>query len=194
MDVLLDIDPEFLKTLFEQDSAENSGEKTDDAFLQTVLRLFRIEAGQEKLGFLYPHLKRELIYDLITGPQGNIFVQNVVKIQQAGDIYYTNQWIRQNYKNSFSVADLAGQRNMSVSSFHQKFKSAIGMGPLQCQKKLRLIEARKLMLDGNCNVTKAATEVGYDSLSQFNRDYRKLFGASPQKDMQKIKTCIQKEQ
>lgn len=72
---------------------------------------------------------------------------------------------------------------MSVSLFHQKFKSAVGMGPLQCQKRLRLTEARRLMLDENKNVTQASLEVGYESVSQFTRDYRKMFGQSPKEDV-----------
>lgn len=90
----------------------------------------------------------------------------------------------------FAVEDLAEQSNMSLSSFHQKFKSAVGMGPLQCQKKLRLTEARRLMLDKAANVTDAAMEVGYESVSQFIRDYRRMFGRSPQKDVQEIRDYI----
>lgn len=75
---------------------------------------------------------------------------------------------------------------MSVSLFHQKFKSAVGMGPLQCQKRLRLTEARRLMLDDNKNVTEASIEVGYESVSQFIRDYRKMFGSAPKEDILNI--------
>ncbi|MGI6212395.1 MAG: helix-turn-helix domain-containing protein [Anaerovoracaceae bacterium] len=120
-------------------------------------------------------------------------MQTVVNIQQAGDIYYINNWIKQNYKVDFSVEDLAEQRSMSLSTFHRKFKSAVGMGPLQCQKKLRLMEARRLMLDEAATVTDAAMEVGYESVSQFIRDYRRMFGRSPQKDVQEIRAYIQTE-
>ena len=81
---------------------------------------------------------------------------------------------------------------MSVSLFHQKFKSAVGMGPLQCQKRLRLTEARRLMLDENKNVTEASIEVGYESLSQFIRDYRKMFDAAPKEDIQKLQRQLKK--
>lgn len=81
------------------------------------------------------------------------------------------------------MEELAQQNNMSVSLFHQKFKSAVGMGPLQCKKRLRLTEARRLMMDENKNATEAAMEVGYESSSQFARDYRKMFGASPKEDI-----------
>ena len=77
---------------------------------------------------------------------------------------------------------------MSVSLFHQKFKSAVGMGPLQCQKRLRLTEARRLMLDENRNVTEASFEVGYESVSQFTRDYRKMFGLTPKEDILKLRS------
>lgn len=78
---------------------------------------------------------------------------------------------------------------MSVSAFHQKFKLAVGMGPIQCQKKLRLLEARRIMLDSDSNVTDAALEVGYESVSQFIRDYKKSFGLTPKDDILKIKKC-----
>ena len=76
--------------------------------------------------------------------------------------------------------------------FHQKFKSAVGMGPLQCQKRLRLTEARRLMLDEHKNVTEASVEVGYESLSQFIRDYRKMFGAAPKEDIRNMQRQLKK--
>ena len=76
---------------------------------------------------------------------------------------------------------------MSVSAFHQKFKSVVGMGPLQCQKRLRLTEARRLMLDENASVTEASAEVGYESVSQFIRDYKKMFHTPPKEDVQNLR-------
>lgn len=90
---------------------------------------------------------------------------------------------KQNFRRSFKVEELAEQWNMSVSQFHQKFKNAVGMGPLQCQKRLRLTEARRLMLDEGKNATEAAFDVGYESLSQFTREYRKMFGNTPSEDI-----------
>lgn len=81
---------------------------------------------------------------------------------------------------------------MSVSLFHQKFKNATGMSPLQCQKRLRLTQARRLMLDQNKNITQASLEVGYESLSQFIRDYKKMFGAAPKEDIQNIRKQLKK--
>lgn len=77
---------------------------------------------------------------------------------------------------------------MSVSALHQKFKNAIGMGLLQCQKRLRLSEARRLLLNDEKNVTDAAMEVGYESISQFIRDYKKTFGYSPKEDIKNLRS------
>ena len=81
---------------------------------------------------------------------------------------------------------------MSVSQFYQKFKSAVGMGPMQCQKRLRLTEARRLMLDEGRNVTEASAEVGYESLSQFIRDYRRMFGSAPKEDVLSLRRRLEK--
>lgn len=186
--VMLDIDGDLPEKIFDENTSEPVLSCTDEKIINIVVRLFSMTSSE--LTFMGKHLKKELIFDLITGLHGKQFMQNIIKIQQAGDIYYINSWIKQNYKIDFSVEDLAKQGNMSLSSFHQKFKRAVGMGPLQCQKKLRLMEARRLMLDNSANVTDAAMEVGYESVSQFIRDYRRMFGRSPQKDVQEIKECI----
>ncbi|MFR1843046.1 MAG: helix-turn-helix transcriptional regulator, partial [Oscillospiraceae bacterium] len=116
----------------------------------------------------------------------------IAGIGQAEKIYQANSWIKKNFHNSFAVEDLAKRQNMSVSLFHQKFKSAVGMGPLQCQKRLRLTEARRLMLDESKNVTEASVEVGYESLSQFIRDYRRMFRAAPKEDILNIQKYLKK--
>lgn len=189
--VMLDIDGNLPEVLFDEHSSAVSPPCTDEKILDAIIRLFHMT--QTELSFMGKHLKREIIFNLIEGHYGRQFMQTIINIQQAGDIYYINNWIKQNYKIEFSVEDLAEQSNMSLSSFHQKFKSAVGMGPLQCQKKLRLMEARRLMLDKAANVTDAAMEVGYESVSQFIRDYRRMFGRSPQKDVQAIRECIQSQ-
>ena len=187
--VMLDIDGDLPEKLFRETASALPDPHTDDNIIEVMTRLLGMT--QTELSFMGKHLKRELIFNLITGPSGRQIMQSIVNIQQAGDIYYINSWIKQNYKADFAVEDLAGQSNMSLSSFHQKFKSAVGMGPLQCQKKLRLTEARRLMLDQAATVTDAAMEVGYESVSQFIRDYRRMFGRSPQKDVQEIRDAVQ---
>ena len=154
--------------------------------LEPVARALALLDDEDSLSFMSGQLKREIIFNALRGSCGKQFLQSIINIQQADDIYKANSWIKQNYKESFSVEKLAERQNMSVSNFHQKFKSAVGMGPLQCQKRLRLTEARRLMIDENLGVTDAAMDVGYESVSQFIRDYKKMYGASPKGDIQKI--------
>lgn len=94
---------------------------------------------------------------------------------------------------SMSVEQLAARSNMSVSQFHARFKNAVGMGPLQCQKRLGLSEARRLMLEEGANATQAAMEVGYESVSQFTREYKKMFGASPKEDLVRLKRRLENQ-
>lgn len=135
-------------------------EKADGNLIDAAVRLLSILDEPVQLSYMSRHIKREIIFQALCGSCGKQFLQSMISIQTAEDIYAANNWIKQNFRKTFSVEELAQQRNMSVSAFHQKFKSAVGMGPLQCQKRLRLTEARRLMLDENFSVTDAAMEVG----------------------------------
>ncbi len=159
---------------------------SDNNVISSVCRLFSAMNESAPLDFMGNHIKREIIFFILCGSCGAQFLQSVINIQQAGEIYKINSWIKENFRNSFTVEQLAEKQNMSVSLFHQKFKNAVGMAPLQCQKRLRLTEARRLMLDENKNVTEASFEVGYESVSQFTRDYKKIFGAKPKEDILKL--------
>lgn len=188
--VMLDIDGDLPERLFDDENSTSDQSHNSPLLLDAITRLVGMSARSDELSFMMKHIKREIIFDVIVGPYGKQLLQSIVKIQQTGDIYYMNSWIKQNYKDTFSVEELAEQSNMSVSSFHQKFKKAVGMGPLQCQKNLRLVEARRLMLVEAKNVTETALEVGYESLSQFIRDYRRTYGRTPNKDIQEIRECL----
>lgn len=159
----------------------------DEKILNAILKLLNLNKNDNK--FLQKHLKREIIFNLITGSKGKEFIEHIVKFQNVDEIYKINTWIKENFKSDFTVDELAKATNMSTSGFHQKFKNAVGMGPIQCQKKLRLLEARRLMLDEDKNVTQAALEVGYESVSQFVRDYKKILGLPPKEEILKIKNC-----
>lgn len=165
---------------------------SDNAVLQAVARLFSAMNQTVSSEFIRKNIMQEITYYVLCGSCGKQFIQSIANIRQADEIYQANSWIKKNFRDTFAVEDLAGQRNMSVSLFHQKFKSAVGMGPLQCQKRLRLTEARRLMLDEKKNVTEASIEVGYESLSQFIRDYRKMFGTAPKEDILNIQRHLKK--
>ena len=165
---------------------------TDNAVFESVYRLFPAMNQNIPSEFIRKNIMNEVIYYIICGSCGRQFIQSIVNIGQADKIYEANSWIKENFRDSFTVESLAEQRNMSVSLFHQRFKSAVGMGPLQCQKRLRLTEARRLMLDEKKNVTEASLEVGYESLSQFIRDYKKMFGSAPKEDILNIRRHLKK--
>lgn len=190
--VILDIEGNLTERIMQSDLDVEVMADFDKKVTESVLHLIKMQNHPEQIAFSAKMVRKEMIFDVLCGTCGRQFIQSITGIQQAGEIYKINTWIKENYKENFSVKELAKLGNMSVSNFHQKFKSAVGMGPLQCQKRLRLTEARRQMLDENASVTEAATNVGYDSISQFNRDYKKMFMTTPTEDIQILKKHMQK--
>lgn len=188
--VLLDLDGNLAEQIANSGLDNKVMSSSDNDVIASICQLFSVMKEPVQLAFMGNHIKREIIFFILCGSCGSQFLQSIINIQQAGEIYEINSWIKENFRNSFTVEELAEKRNMSVSLFHQKFKSAVGMGPLQCQKRLRLTEARRLMLDENRNVTEASLEVGYESISQFTRDYRKMFGTKPKEDILKLRSQL----
>ena len=190
--VVLDLDHDLTEKILSETLEEDQMAAADREVIRAVSRFFLGEGEGVPSTFLWKNILQEVIYHILCGSCGKQFLQSIVNIGQAEEIYEANSWIKENFRRSFTVEELAEQRNMSVSLFHQKFKSAVGMGPLQCQKRLRLTEARRLMLDENKNVTEASVEVGYESLPHFIRDYRKMFGAAPKEDIRNIRRLVKK--
>lgn len=184
---VLSLDNDLTEQIMNEQLESQKMVRSDEAVIESVYRLFSGTYRAIPSEFMRKHILREIIYYILCGSCGKQFIQSIVNIGQADEIYEANSWIKENFRDSFTVENLAEQRNMSVSLFHQKFKRAVGMGPLQCQKRLRLTEARRLMLEDHKNVTEASIEVGYESVSQFIRDYRKMFGTAPKKDILNIR-------
>ena len=130
---------------------------------------------------------REITYRLLTGEQGKRLRQIAAVFSQGRQIAQTIDWIKNNYTEPIRIEDLAKQVNMSISTFHHHFKSLTAMTPLQFQKNLRLNEARRLMLAEPTDAATAAFQVGYESASQFNREYSRMFGAPPLRDIKKLR-------
>lgn len=186
--VILETDGDLIEKILRYELPDDLLSQADKQVVDSAIRLLGLSGKKEFLAFIGNQLKREIIFYALCGSCGKQFIQSIINISGADDIYEINRWIKENYKTAFTVDELARNSNMSTSHFHQKFKSAVGMGPLQCQKRLRLTEARRLMLNENMSVTEAALEVGYESLSQFIRDYKKMFYAPPKKDIQTLKS------
>ncbi|WP_238162674.1 AraC family transcriptional regulator [Cohnella sp. AR92] len=160
--------------------------KSDADLLDIFARLLKL-ADKPNAAFLSELLKKEMIYHLLSGDYGHLFFQKGLFDQKADGVGQAIQWIKENYESSFTVEELARSFNLSTSGLHHKFKAITTMGPLQYQKQLRLLEARRLMLSGTAGATAAATTVGYESPSQFNREYRRLFGLPPLQDIKEIR-------
>lgn len=184
--VLLEFDDGLPGTVFTSDGEPSDERGVDERLLDSVGRLVGLHENPADVEFMARHLKREVIYRLVTGAQGRAIVSAVTNLQDAAEMYYVNAWIKRNYRQAFTVETLARQSDMSPSAFHRKFKNAVQMGPLQCQKQLRLTEARRLLLDGTMSVTDVAVHVGYESVSQFSREYRREFGSPPRQDIARL--------
>lgn len=189
---VLNLDNSLIKAIMSEKQNAETMSVADSAVTESVCRLFCAMNETVPSEFLRKNIMQQVIYYILCSSCGKQFIQSIVSMGRIDGIYEANSWIKENFRNSFTVEDLAKRRNMSVSLFHQKFKGAVGMGPLQCQKRLRLTEARRLMLDENKNVTEASLEVGYESLSQFIRDYRKMFGSAPKEDILNIREHLKK--
>lgn len=189
---VLELDNDLTEKIMDGRLEERLMSAADGQVQRSIHRLFSVMREAVPSEFIRKHMLREMIYHALCGSGGRQLIQSVVNVGQTDVIYEANSWIKENFRDSFTVEHLAEQRNMSVSQFHQKFKSAVGMGPLQCQKRLRLTEARRLMLDDGKNVTEASAEVGYESLSQFIRDYKKMFGTAPKEDIRNLQRYLEK--
>lgn len=158
--------------------------KSDEHLQLLFIRLLELWGKPEaEIRFLSSLIKREMIFRLLTGDYGHLFVQRVFIDQQNAGIGRAIEWIKENYNRTFTIEEVARSSNMSVSGLHHKFKAFTTMAPLQYQKQLRLQEARRLMQNGSANATAAALEVGYESPAQFSREYRRLFGLPPLQDI-----------
>ena len=131
-------------------------------------------------------LKREIHYRLLTSPFGNQLRRLNASGTQSNQIVRAITWLKENYKEPLRVETLAGGLNMAVSTFHKHFKDITTLSPLQYQKQLRLTEAQRLMLTDDYDATSAAFAVGYESPTQFSREYKRLFGQSPRRDVSRV--------
>ncbi|WP_346659129.1 helix-turn-helix domain-containing protein [Bradyrhizobium sp. 191] len=156
--------------------------KVDGPLADCVLRVIRMNEAPQAIPILYPTAVREICYWLLTSPHGGKLCRLVLSETNAARVSRAIHLIRTDLARMLRVEQLAEAARMSLSSFHQHFKALTSMTPLQFQKQLRLIEARRLMVTENASVTEAAYQVGYESASQFSREYSRMFGAPPKRD------------
>jgi AraC-like DNA-binding protein len=151
--------------------------------LDAVRRLVALLDSPHDIGPLAPLALREITYRVLAGPQGSRLRQMVSAGAPAQRIARAIRWLKDHFADPLRIESLAKHVKMSPSAFHLHFKAVTAMSPLQHQKRLRLQEARRLMLAEGLDAAEAAFHVGYESPSQFSREYRRLFGAPPRQDV-----------
>jgi AraC-like DNA-binding protein len=159
----------------------------DAATQEAVLRYARLLDAPRDIPVLAPLMLRELHYRILSGPYGHAIAQIAIAGSQMARIGQVIRRIKSDLASSIRINELASMASMSPSSFHQQFKAVTAMSPLQYQKRLRLTEARQILLADNADAASVAYRVGYQSASQFSREYARMFGAPPIRDAQNIR-------
>ncbi len=155
--------------------------------LDSIIRLFDLLDTPRDLPVLAPLVRREIVWRLLTGPQGATLRQIGLAGGAIARIALVLRWITEHYAEAIRIEDLASMAAMSPASLHRHFKAATTLSPIQFQKQVRLQAARRLLLAQGNEAASAGFAVGYESASQFNRDYRRLFGQPPGRDSSAIR-------
>lgn len=160
----------------------------DEELLDAVIRLVRLLKTPDHIPALAPLVRREIFFRLLNGDQSELLRKMTVKNSQVQRIATAVGWLKQHFAQPIRIPDLARQANMSPASLHSWFKAVTTMSPLQFQKRLRLQEARRILYGEEADATTVSHRVGYESPSQFNRDYKRLFGSPPRKDIEHLRS------
>ncbi len=156
------------------------------------MRLLALLERPRDIPVVAPLIRREIVWRLLHNEHGSILSQLAFANGHAARIGRATTWLRENFTEALSIPDLAAKANMSVPSFHRHFKAVTSMTPVQFHKRVRLQEARR-NLSGASTISAVAYDVGYESISQFNRDYRRLFNLTPSDDAATLRATLRRE-
>ena len=159
----------------------------DGDLLDAVVRMVGLLDHPRDQAVLAPMIEREILWRLLTGPAGPSLAQIGIADSCTTQISRAVRWITEHYAEPFRVEELADSCGFSTSAFHRKFQAVTALSPIQFQKQIRLHQARLLLMSGDLDVTTVAHRVGYDSGTQFNREYRRSFGAPPGRDAARLR-------
>ncbi len=160
----------------------------DGPLAECTYRIVRLLDTPDAIPVLYPAIMREISYWLLSGPYGGGVVRMTLRNNHEPRILQAIHFLRDRFAEPIRIVELASVAQLSPSAFHRQFKAVTSMTPLQYQKQLRLLEARRLLTSEAANVEKAAFRVGYESPSQFSREYGRMFGMSPRRDANLLKS------
>jgi AraC-like DNA-binding protein len=155
-----------------------------------ALRLVRLLDTPRAIATLYPVIMREICFWLLTGPYGGDVARMTLANGPSQRVIGAMHSLRDRFRETVRIEELAQVARMSPSAFHRQFKALTSMTPLQYQKQLRLLEARRLMISDAVKVEAASFQVGYESPSQFSREYARMFGAPPKRDAKHMQTVL----
>ncbi|MFN8474184.1 MAG: AraC family transcriptional regulator [Anaerolineae bacterium] len=159
----------------------------DASLLDAVVRLVRLLDTPAEARILMPLITREIVYRLLMGEQGARLRYIAVLDGNSHRVARAIEQLRRDFDQPLRIEDIAEELGMSVSSFHHHFKAVTAMSPLQFQKRLQLQEARRLMLAEHLDAASAGYRVGYDDASHFSREYKRLFGEPPMRDVERLR-------
>lgn len=165
-----------------------SAVQAPDELIDAWLRMLRLMDRPDEAAVLAPMIEREILFRVLQGPLRKTLVDMARPDGRMAQIRRATEWIRQHYTEPFRVEPLAAMTDMSVAAFYRHFKAITAMTPIQYQKRLRLLRARWLLLFDTLDAASVAFNVGYESASQFSREYARLFGLPPVKDAARFKT------
>lgn len=193
--VSLTLDPTVLATLladlpkpighYDKEAGFSVAAVTPD-LMDAWVRLLRLMGRPEDIAALASAYEREILYHVLQGPHGWMLRDIAAPDSAMARVSLAIQYIRRDFAKPIRVETLAQQAAMSVSAFHRHFKAVTALSPLQYQKRVRLLQARTLLVANAKSVTRAAFEVGYESATQFSRDYARVFGLPPSRDAARI--------
>lgn len=200
LNLRIDLDPALVASVMMESNieAKKSGVKikamdvspVDADLLDAVVKLVRLFDKPDEMKLFAPTITREIIYRLLKGRQGERLSHLVTSEGDTHRISRVVKKLRESIDQPLKIEDIARELGMSVSGFHNHFKSVTAMSPLQFQKQMRLQEARRLMLTENMDVASASFQVGYEDPSYFSREYKKLFGIPPLRDIAKLRSSL----
>lgn len=194
--VSLTLEPRIIASLLADAPTVPTGPADDAAFcvapitqnlLDAWVRLLRLMDRPDEIAVLAPAYEREILFRVLQGPLGWMLRAIATPGTALARVSTAIQWIRQNFAQPLRVEALAAMAALSVSAFHRQFKAVTTLSPLQYQKQVRLLHGRALLIAGEGNVTSVAMDVGYESQTQFSREYARQFGLPPSRDIIRLR-------